>query len=101
MKSILTTITTTGIAQQITGSNTQFNTAVFFGYKNFNGAGGTPTNNGANVTVGIFSNSGQMFLIIPTGGSVSYNIGEKQFDDLSNFAVVGNASDGLYTITYP
>lgn len=98
MQTFLKIISATDTAERITttGGVHQFNSAVFFGYNNFNN--GKPVNNTSGVYLGIKTTEQPIF-INSGGANFSWNLQHKSRQDLSNWYIQGNAGDGVYIIT--
>ena len=94
MPRLLTTITTTNTPQRLTGANTLFSYATFYGFSGFNNIG-SPVNNQSGIYLGV--RSGELFLQINSGSSYNMTLfPRQQVSDLSNFWINGNANDGVY-----
>lgn len=88
-------------ANQISGTNTPFIEAIFYGVSGFN-ASGVPVYNTGNIYLGAIS--GQCPILIATGTSYTLNNINTNSTTQSNlnslFVAPTNAGDGVYVIYY-
>lgn len=96
MTQALAILTGTNVIQQITGVNTLFSLATFWGYKAF--VSGIPTNNSSSINVG--PNPTNLPMNISSGSYFSWTLNSHLAEDLSNFYFRGTSGDGVYFIGY-
>ena len=84
------TITATNVAQAMTGSNTRFSNATFYGYSGF--ISGIAQSNVNSVYLG--KETGKLGIAITANSYAGYSAK----DDLINFYMIGRAGDGIYGI---
>lgn len=96
MPTLLKSIAATNVPVLITGVNTLFNSAVFYGYSGF--AGGLPLANSGTLYIG--TNTGQLFMQVFSNDYLSWSAPDRIKESLNNFYVQGTVGDALYISYY-
>lgn len=85
------------IPTRITGVNTLFQQATFYGYSGFN-VSGIPSTNSANYYIG--KNSGELFIDVAAGDYVSFQMPNNRHEALNNYWIAGKLNDKAYIVYY-